>query len=155
MGIPIDINDLPPDAIVEDTWSEDDLTAEDCGFDDEDVPIEAYENHEETIIADTVDSPTIEQDMSDLLCTIIPNGGLVYGFILTRPGNYDVYRYLDNDETDDEKRWELRPNGLQVTGNTSIEIAFNQAIGKDWKTLGLKSNLDNTLIVIGVMPKGE
>jgi len=142
MTIGINIDDYPPDAIAEDTWDDNDLTAEDCGFDDEDVPIEAYEDTEETIIANstTDDSPTIEQDMSDLLCTIIPDGGLVYGFILTRPGNYDVYRYLDNDETDDKKRWKLCDNAIQTSGNTSIEIAFETAMDNKWETRGLISN---------------
>lgn len=160
MGIPINIDDYPPDAIAESSNFEDydDVTAEDCGFDEDDVPIGAYEDTEETLIADnttTPDSPTttVEESLSDLLCTVIPAGGHVYGFVFVSPGKYTVLRYLDNDETDDTKRW-THSGEVEVRGNTSIEIAFRSKLKEGWETVGLKSNLDNTLIVIGALPKG-
>lgn len=154
MSTRIDINDLPPDAIAEsnDFDEYDDLTVEDCGFDDQYTPIE---NHEEELIADsTDDSQTTERDMSDLLCTVIPDGGHVYGFQLVGHNTYNVYRFTEEHSDEPEKDWEGRGT-IELQGNLSLEIAFGREIGPNWTTLGLKSNIENTLIVIGVLPKGE
>lgn len=158
MSIHIGIDDLPPDAIAEDNWNEDDLTAEDCGFDEDDIPVDAYEDTEETLIADsTDDSPTIQQDMSNaILSTVIPNGGQIYGFQLIAGTNrYNVYRFLNNNETEAAKQWELRDRTITITNNRSLEITFRRTMKPGWTTIGVKPTNDaKTNFVLGVLPEG-